>query len=84
MVILAVISGVIADMIPIHRLSCCLRNNETDDACMLIAAHENVIGMALSIKDRAVVDTLLNKPMFVLPYDRMTRIAEERIQLRSN
>ncbi|KAI0098180.1 hypothetical protein GGR51DRAFT_437618 [Nemania sp. FL0031] len=61
------VSELVALNTNIYRPSTYLKNNETYDACMLVASHENATEWHLYIGDRGIVDTLLNKPMFVLP-----------------
>lgn len=69
------VSELVAMRITIFRPSTYLRNNETHDACMLVASHENATEWHLYIGDRTVADTLLNKPMFVVPGSNLTRFA---------
>jgi hypothetical protein len=69
------VSGLIAQSISIRRPSGYLKNNETHEACMLSASHENATEWHLYIGDRAVVDTLLNKVMFVVPEGRSVHLA---------
>ncbi len=73
-VICSVISELLAQGIAIRRPSGYLRNNENHDAYMLVASHENATEWHLYIGDRAIIDTLLNKPMFVVPEGRFTHI----------
>ena len=44
-----------------------LQNNETHDACMLTAIHENASVWVLYRGDRSIVDWLLNKTMITAP-----------------
>ncbi|ETS77390.1 hypothetical protein PFICI_11264 [Pestalotiopsis fici W106-1] len=69
------LSQLVALRVPITRPSTYLRNNEMHDACMLVASHENASEWHLFIGDRGVADTLLNKPMFMVPKGRSTRFA---------
>ncbi|EAW17358.1 uncharacterized protein NFIA_072720 [Aspergillus fischeri NRRL 181] len=69
------LSQLIAWMVPIYRPPGYLRNNEAHDACMLVAANENAMEWHLYSGDRAIVDTLLNKPMFTLPDGRQAKAA---------
>lgn len=68
------VSELIARNVPISRPSGYLKNTETHDACMLVASHENATEWHLYIGDRAVVDTLLNKPMFVVPQGKLAHL----------
>ena len=61
--------------ITIRRPNGYLRNNEPHDACMLVASHNNAMEWHLFTGDRAIVDTLLNKPMFKVPTGRTAAIA---------
>ncbi|KAK8103623.1 uncharacterized protein PG998_010656 [Apiospora kogelbergensis] len=61
------VSELVAIRVPIRRPSTYLKNNEAHDACMLTAPHENATEWHLYIGDRGIVDTLLNKPMFMVP-----------------
>lgn len=66
---------VVAWTITIRRPNGYLRNNEPQDACMLVASHNNAMEWHLFTGDRAIVDTLLNKPMFEVPTGRTAAIA---------
>ncbi|KAF7532344.1 hypothetical protein G7054_g8018 [Neopestalotiopsis clavispora] len=68
------ISQLFALSITIERPSSYLRNNEMHDACMLVAPHENASEWHLYIGDRSVVDTMLNKPMFLIPNGRLVHL----------
>ncbi|KAI9903271.1 hypothetical protein N3K66_002623 [Trichothecium roseum] len=61
------VSKLVAQGVPIRRPAGYLKNNENHDACMLVASHENATEWHLYIGERAIVDTLLNKPMFAVP-----------------
>lgn len=61
------ISELVAQCIQIPRPSSYLKNTETHDSCMLVASHQNATEWHLYIGDRAIVDTILNKPMFIVP-----------------
>ncbi|KAK8851010.1 Herpesvirus glycoprotein N [Apiospora arundinis] len=69
------VSELVAMRVPIRRPSTYLQNNEAHDACMLTAPHENATEWHLYIGDRGIVDTLLNKPMFVVPEGRSAHLA---------
>ncbi|KAK6829655.1 hypothetical protein PG987_010239 [Apiospora arundinis] len=69
------VSELVAIRVPIRRPSTYLKNNETHDACMLTAPHENATEWHLYIGDRGIVDTLLNKPMFTVPEGRSAHLA---------
>ncbi|KAI0192375.1 hypothetical protein EV127DRAFT_362942 [Xylaria flabelliformis] len=69
------VSQLVTLSVSISRPSTYLRNNETHDACMLVASHRNATEWHLYTGDRAIADTLLNKPMFVLPDGREVRFA---------
>ncbi|KAI1808939.1 hypothetical protein F4811DRAFT_558962 [Daldinia bambusicola] len=74
-VLIRVISEIFIHSVTVQRPVGYLKNNETHDACMLVAAHENAMEWHLYIGDRGIVDTLLNKPMIVPPEGRMARVA---------
>jgi hypothetical protein len=69
------VSQLVALRIAIARPSSYLKNNEMHDACMLVASHENASEWHLYIGDRSIVDTLLNKPMFVIPEGKLPHLA---------
>ncbi|KAI1451389.1 hypothetical protein F4805DRAFT_463839 [Annulohypoxylon moriforme] len=69
------ISELVGLNIIIRRPAGYLTNNETHDACMLVASHENATEWHLYVGSRAIVDTLLNKPMFVVPSGRSAYLA---------
>ncbi|KAJ2989306.1 hypothetical protein NUW58_g3538 [Xylaria curta] len=75
LIVCASASQLVALGVTIRRPISYLKNNEAHDACMLVAAHENATEWHLYIGDRAVTDTLLNKPMFVLPEGRLAHLA---------
>ncbi|KAK8008161.1 hypothetical protein PG991_010712 [Apiospora marii] len=60
---------------PIRRPSSYLKSIEAHDACMLTAPHENATEWHPYIGDRGIVDTPLNKPMFVVPEGRSAHLA---------
>ncbi|KAL7933257.1 hypothetical protein V8C35DRAFT_305336 [Trichoderma chlorosporum] len=64
------VSELMAHSVLIRRPAGYLKNNENHDACMLVASHENATEWHLYIGDRAIADTLLNKPMFIVPEGR--------------
>ncbi|KAI1190787.1 hypothetical protein F5B17DRAFT_38908 [Nemania serpens] len=68
------VSELVAQGVTIRRPSTYLKNTEAHDACMLVASHQNATEWHLFIGDRGVVDTLLNKPMFVLPDERSASV----------
>lgn len=74
-IICSSVSELVAMSITVSRPSTYLRNNETHYACMLVASHENATEWHLYIGDRAAADTLLNKPMFVVPKCKLTHLA---------
>ncbi|KAF9641009.1 hypothetical protein BFW01_g12815 [Lasiodiplodia theobromae] len=67
--------GVYAQSIDIQRPPGYLQNNEAHDACMLVATHQNALEWHLYIGDRGVVDSLLNKAMFMVPNQMGTKLA---------
>ncbi|KAI1121430.1 hypothetical protein F5Y10DRAFT_256384 [Nemania abortiva] len=69
------VSELVALTVTIHRPTSYLKNNETHDACMLVASHENATEWHLYIGDRAIADTLLNKPMFAVPGGEWPHVA---------
>lgn len=73
--LLCAVSKAVAQSITFERPVGYLKNNEAHDACMLVAAHENAMEWHLFTGDRGIVDTLLNKPMILLPDGKGTRIA---------
>ncbi|KPI45450.1 uncharacterized protein AB675_638 [Cyphellophora attinorum] len=75
LVVCSTTSSAVAQTINVRRPWGYLRNNEDHSACMLVAAHENAVEWHLYIGDRAVVDTILNKPMFGIASDAATRYA---------
>ncbi|KAI8627825.1 hypothetical protein F5Y19DRAFT_440053 [Xylariaceae sp. FL1651] len=63
------VSKLVAWRVPILRPALYLENNESslnDGTYMLVASHQNASEWILLIGDRAVVDTLLNKPMIAV------------------
>ena len=48
-------------------------NEESTDACMLVAPHSNSQEWTLFLGDRGIVDTLLNKSMITIPATRCNR-----------
>ncbi|KAI3328513.1 hypothetical protein F4824DRAFT_483192 [Ustulina deusta] len=75
LVVCTSVSELVALSITIRRPTTYLKSNEIHDACMLVAPHENATEWHLYIGDRAVADTLLNKPMFVVPEGRGAGLA---------
>ncbi|KAI4194246.1 MAG: hypothetical protein LQ346_003722 [Caloplaca aetnensis] len=71
--LLCALSEIVSQLITIQRPLSYLQNNEEHDACMLVAAHANAMEWDLYTGDRAIVDTLLNKPMIVLPEPKKVR-----------
>jgi hypothetical protein len=67
-------SKIMCKFLPIQRPPGYLQNNESHDACMLTAIHENASTWYLYRGDRSVVDWVLNKTMIVIPQSRSTRI----------
>ena len=72
---LCAISMFVAQSITIRRPAGYLRNNEAHDACTLVAAHDNTMEWQIYTGDRGVVDTLVNKPMIILPEGKGVRMA---------
>ncbi|KAJ6256070.1 hypothetical protein Dda_9162 [Drechslerella dactyloides] len=66
------LSQVACHLLNFRRPATYLRNNESHDACMLVATHENSITWNLFVGDRGVVDSILNKPMIELPLSKTT------------
>lgn len=73
-VISSTVSKVVAHNVQIHRSSIYLKNNERHHAWMLVAAHENATEWHLYFGDRGVVDSLLNKQMFIVPTGRRIKL----------
>lgn len=70
------VSEAVAGGLPVRRPSTYLRNSETDqDAFMLLAPHSNAAEWHLLTGDRGVVDSLVNKPLFLAPGDWAARWA---------
>ncbi|KAJ5455418.1 Herpesvirus glycoprotein N [Penicillium sp. IBT 31633x] len=70
------ISKLVAWAITLPRSAGYLRNNEKqENACMLSASHTNATEWSLYIGDRAIVDTILNKPMVYLPEGKQAQLA---------
>ncbi|OAQ61026.1 hypothetical protein VFPPC_13197 [Pochonia chlamydosporia 170] len=61
------VSQLVGRSITAIRPSTYLENTELHDAGMLVAAHQNAVEWHLYIGNRAIVDTLLNKPMVSFP-----------------
>jgi hypothetical protein len=61
------ITQLISRMVKVHRPPAFLGNNETHDACMLVATHQNASIWYLFVGDRGIVDSLLNKTMVSIP-----------------
>lgn len=70
------VSQLVTRAIVMYRPSGYLKNNEQDDtACMLVAAHDNATEWHFYIGDRSIVDTLLNKPMIMIPEGNRAQLA---------
>ncbi|KAL1615535.1 hypothetical protein SLS54_008940 [Diplodia seriata] len=70
------ISQLATSIVLISRPPGYLESNETQqNACMLVATHQNAMEWHLHIGDRSVVDTLLNKPMIQIPKDFASQLA---------
>lgn len=69
-VAMSAISRAATQRISVGRPTGYLQNNENHEACMLVAPHQNSIVWYLYVGDRSIVDTLLNKPMFLIPQSR--------------
>jgi hypothetical protein len=67
-------SKIMCKFLPIQRPPGYLENNESHDACMLTAIHENASTWYLYRGDRSTVDWLLNKTMIAIPRSRSTKI----------
>lgn len=63
------LSRIVCIFIIIRRPPGYLLSNEDYDAYMLMAAHSNAMEWYLHIGDRAIVDTLLNKPMIEIDHE---------------
>ncbi|KAK7219213.1 hypothetical protein V2G26_007216 [Clonostachys chloroleuca] len=74
-VICSTLSEIVAHNVKIVRPPTYLKNSERHDACMLVAAHENATEWHLYLEHRAIVDSLLNKQMFVVPSGPRIRFA---------
>lgn len=61
------LSAIICRCLQFRRPPGFLKNNETNDACMLAGIHQNASIWYLYIGDRGVVDSLLNKTMILIP-----------------
>ncbi|RYP15982.1 hypothetical protein DL765_005379 [Monosporascus sp. GIB2] len=75
LVLTSAISEVVAWSVKIRRPSTYLVNSESHDAFMLLASHQNATEWNLFTGDRGVVDSLLNKPMIVVPEGAWSRAA---------
>ena len=74
-VLLCAVSIVFGKSTTIQRPAKYLDTNDVHDACMLVAAHENATEWHLCIGDLGIVDTLLNKPVIVLPEGKRAHFA---------
>lgn len=61
------ITRLVSRHIKIRRPPGYLENNEDHKACMLLSNHKNASTWYLYVGDRGVVDSLLNKPMIIIP-----------------
>ena len=61
------IARLVSRHIKIRRPPGYLENNENHNACMLLSNHKNASTWYLYVGDRGVVDSLLNKPMIIIP-----------------
>jgi hypothetical protein len=63
----------------VNRPADYLLNNEAAahhrDACMLVSSHPNALEWYLLVGDRGIIDTILNKPMFLKTRDRIRAAA---------
>lgn len=75
------ISRLATQSIVVERPPGYMENNETGDACMLMATHQNAMEWHLFTGERAVVDALLNKTMFTVPDQRGTRPIAQWLQI---
>ena len=73
--LLCAVSRGMAQSITFDRPLGYLESTEEYTACMLVAAHGNALEWHLFIGDKGVVDTLLNKPMIVIPEENWIPIA---------
>ncbi|KAF2099166.1 hypothetical protein NA57DRAFT_76398 [Rhizodiscina lignyota] len=75
-VLCSMISQIAAKNTIIRRPPGYLQSNEScEDACMLMAPHQNAQEWTLFIGDRGIVDTLLNKPMIMVQDCRANSVA---------
>ncbi|KAI1175181.1 hypothetical protein F4777DRAFT_343815 [Nemania sp. FL0916] len=81
LVVISSVSELVAQSVTVRKPYGYLKNNETHDACMLVASHQNATEWHLYIGDRGIADTLLNKPMFVLPEGRSASITAKWFRL---
>ncbi|OQD64357.1 hypothetical protein PENPOL_c007G09388 [Penicillium polonicum] len=76
LILITAISRLVAWAIVIPRSAGYLSNNEKHDiAYMLAASHVNATEWSLYTGDRAIVDTLLNKPMVHFPEGKQAQLA---------
>jgi hypothetical protein len=76
------VSLTVAKSIPIARPPGYMDNNEaSNNACMLVATHQNSNDWYLFIGDRAIVDGILNKSMIMLPSNPYLSMAASWFQL---
>lgn len=61
-----IVSRSVCRFLPVERPTGYLKNNESYEACMLTAIHENASTWYLYTGDRAVIDWLLNKTMITI------------------
>ncbi|KAK2606196.1 hypothetical protein QQS21_003367 [Conoideocrella luteorostrata] len=80
-IVCAVVSEIAARSVTVGRPSGYLNSNETRDACMLVASHENATEWHLYIGDRGIVDTLLNKPMFIVSQKNSSHLISTWLRL---
>ncbi|KAI1394166.1 uncharacterized protein F4822DRAFT_39283 [Hypoxylon trugodes] len=69
-IIMSAISRITTQRVSVLRPTGYLQNNESHDACMLVAPHQNANVWYLYVGDRSIVDTLLNKPMLAVPQNQ--------------
>ncbi|KAG8409888.1 hypothetical protein J3458_018968 [Metarhizium acridum] len=59
---------------PLHRHSLAVDVHKSNEAfsyaSMLVASHDNAVEWSLFMGDRGIIDTLFNKPMFIVPEHR--------------
>lgn len=76
LILIVTSSRLVGRIITIPRSSGYLRNNEkSENATMLVASHVNASEWTLYTGDRAIIDSLLNKPMISFPEGNRVQLA---------